>query len=357
MKTADGSIERSDGKIIFFSFDRFMSDIVRGNCCFICGVNPNIAAFNDEHVLPDWLLRKYGLHDKTVTLPNGRKLRYGGFTIPCCTRCNALMGEQFEEPISAMLAKGASALNQELKENGPWRLFCWMCLIFVKTHLKDTALNFHLDLRKGEQTIGEVHDWGQLHHIHCMARSFYTGCELDSETMGSLLVIPAKVRPHFESFDYVDLSFAKTMLLRVDETAIIAVLDDSQAALSIFFDELDKIRGPLSPLQAREVAAHFASINIHLAERTEFRSEFEVSSEECRIVARRPKQLLLSKWDSEVLGEIMHRICEEMLVGFSDKQETLQQIKTGTRTFLVDSNGDFVANSMELGESGSQRVP
>ena len=49
MKTADGSIVDSEGKVVFFSFDRFMSDIVRGNCCFICGVSPEAAAFNDEH--------------------------------------------------------------------------------------------------------------------------------------------------------------------------------------------------------------------------------------------------------------------------------------------------------------------
>ena len=89
MKTADGSIKDSDGKVIFFSFDRFMSDIVQGNCCFVCGVGPAEAAFNDEHVLPDWLLRKYRLHDKSVTLPNGTQFRYGGFTVPCCARCNA----------------------------------------------------------------------------------------------------------------------------------------------------------------------------------------------------------------------------------------------------------------------------
>jgi len=263
------------------------------------------------------------------------------------------MGEQFENPISAMFARGPRAVSQELRDNGPWRLFCWMCLIFVKTHLKDKTLNFHLDPRKGEEKIGELHDWGELHHIHCMARSFYTGCELDSETMGSLLVIPAKVRSHFESFDYVDLSFAKTMLLRIDETALIVVLDDSQAALSIYHDELDKIGGPLSPLQARELAAHFASINIHLAERTVFSSEFDVSSEECRIAARRPNQLLLSEWNSEILGKIMHRVCEEMLVVFPNKGEILEQIKTGHSTFLVGPNGDFVSNSMELDEPGA----
>ncbi len=354
MKTADGSIVSSDGKVIFFSFDRFMSDIVQGNCCFICGVNPESATFNDEHVLPDWLLRKYQLHDKTITLPNGTTFRYGGFTVPCCVQCNALMGEQFENPISALFAKGAAAVNQELKESGPWRLFCWMCLIFVKTHLKDKALNFHLDTRKGNEKIGELHDWGQLHHIHCMARSFYTGCKLSPETMGSLLVLPAKVRPHYESFDYVDLSFAKTMLLRIDDIAIIAVLDDSQGALSFFHDKLDMIGGALSPLQAREIAAHFASINIHLAERTVFSTEFDVLSGECGIVARRPSQLMLSDWDSEILGQIMSRVCEELLVVFPNKSELLENIRTGRHTFLVDDNGDFVGNSMELDKSNSQ---
>ncbi|MBZ5570503.1 MAG: hypothetical protein LAO09_01320 [Acidobacteriia bacterium] len=355
MKTADGSIKDSDGKIIFFSFDRFMSDIVRGNCCFICGVGPKDATFNDEHVLPDWLLRKYRLHDKSVTLPNGTQFRYGGFTVPCCARCNALMGEQFENPIRELFAKGSDEVNRELKENGPWRLFCWMCLIFVKTHLKDQSLNLHLDRRKGNEKIGELHDWGQLHHIHCMARSFYTGCELNAETMGSLLVVPAKVRSHYESFDYVDLSFARTMLLRIDEIAVIAVLDDSQGALNIFSEKLNMIGGPLSPLQAREIAAHFASINLQLAERTVFASEFDILTDKCTIVARRPHQLMLSDWNSEILGGIMHRICDEMLVVFPNKDEISEQIKTGRRTFLVDDNGNFVTNSMELEENGSHQ--
>jgi hypothetical protein len=81
VKTTDGSIENSDGKVIFFSFDRFMSDIVLGNRCFVCGISPKVAAFNDEHVLPDWLLRKYRLHQKTITLPNRSTFRYGGFTV------------------------------------------------------------------------------------------------------------------------------------------------------------------------------------------------------------------------------------------------------------------------------------
>jgi hypothetical protein len=108
-------------------------------------------------------------------------------------------------------------------------------------------------------------------------------------------------------------------------------------------------------LQARKIAAHFASINIHLAERTVFSSEFDVLSEECKIVARRPHQLTLSDWNSEILGRIMHRICDEMLVVFPNRDEISEQVKTGHRTFLVDDNGNFVANSVELEENGPQQ--
>ena len=87
-KTLDGSIEDHTGKVIFFSTDRFVNDICLGRCCFICGAQPGSKIFNDEHVFPDWLLRKFSLFDRTITLPNGRTLRYDRNKIPCCQDAN-----------------------------------------------------------------------------------------------------------------------------------------------------------------------------------------------------------------------------------------------------------------------------
>jgi len=258
------------------------------------------------------------------------------------------MGDKFEKPISEIFAKGPTAVKQELKDNGPWRLFCWMSLIFVKTHLKDKYLDFHRDRRRGEMKIGELHNWEELHHIHCVARAFHTGCGLTPEVFGSLLVLPAKVRPHFESFDYCDLSVAQTMLLRIDDTAIIAVFNDSQAALSVYYEELDKIGGPLSPLQVREIAVQLAGINIHLAERPRFSSDINLLSEEYRILGHRPEELRLGDWQHEIHGKIMHHICKDMVVGTPDWEQVLENIKTGRYTFLVDSDGKFVHDHMEL---------
>ena len=40
-KTADGSFVDANGQVIFFSTQRFVKDICLGDCCFICGANPN----------------------------------------------------------------------------------------------------------------------------------------------------------------------------------------------------------------------------------------------------------------------------------------------------------------------------
>jgi hypothetical protein len=345
--TPDNSVLDDKGRIIFFSLPRFIADISQGSDCFVCGVKPDTVPFNDEHILPDWILRRYSLHDKRIYLPNGTYIRYGEYKIPCCEECNRRMGDEFEKPISECFSRGSEAVSQELKDNGPWRLFSWMSLIFLKTHLKDKYLALDRDRRKAEMRIGELHDWTDLHHLHCVARSFYSGCDLAREVMGSLLVLPAKVRGHFESFDYCDISAGQTLLLRVDDTAIITVFDDSQAALSVYYDELDKIGGPLSPLQVREIAIRLASINIHLAERPRFSSEFDLRSGEYKILCHRPSEVRLADWQDERQGLSMHQLCKDMVSG-PDRAQILENLKTGRYTFLVNEEGKFQHDHMEL---------
>src|SRR4051812_24674970 len=98
-RTADGSIVDEDGRVIYFSTQRFEQDICLGGCCFICGAQPGSKPFNNEHILPDWLLGEYGLYDRTITLPNAQRMRYGSYTVPCCEDCNTLMGREIEQPV------------------------------------------------------------------------------------------------------------------------------------------------------------------------------------------------------------------------------------------------------------------
>jgi|GEM_PF-4357372 len=124
--TKDGSIIGPDGKILFFSLERFKREIVEGDCCFICGCSSDKHAFNDEHVIPDWLLREFDLQNKEISLPNRAGLKYSKYKVPCCAGCNSLLGQVLEVPVSKLLKGGYEAIYQHVKRDGPWLLYLWL---------------------------------------------------------------------------------------------------------------------------------------------------------------------------------------------------------------------------------------
>jgi len=75
-------IEKS-GKVLYFSIRSFIDKIAGGNVCFICGADPDTVVFNDEHVIPDWILSRHNLHARLITLPNEADLKYGQYVVPC----------------------------------------------------------------------------------------------------------------------------------------------------------------------------------------------------------------------------------------------------------------------------------
>jgi len=323
------------------------SDIGEGDCCFVCGATPSSTVFNDEHVLPDWILRRYNLHSLRITLPNRQQLTYGGYKVPCCQACNALMSDEFEVPMSAIVAQGYRALVDHLRQDGPLKLFQWLNLIFLKTHLKDKLLRFHLDRRQGQENIAELYSWEELHHIHCISRAFCSGAKIDFSSLGSLFVFPAKTGTVAGDFDYRDCYPAKTLLLRMGEIGIVTVLNDACAAHNILQNIFRKITGPLSPLQARELMARAASINLRLEEGPVFASDFDENY--CRqiLLARTPRKVIL-KDESELnaLGRILYWCFEDILPMMPDEERPMvaDHLRAGQYSLLLDREGVFIKN-------------
>ena len=138
----DGSVINESGKIIFFSLQRFIDDISYGNCCFICGAKPSEKPFNNEHVISDWILRKFNLGNHFISLPNKRNVNYSKLKIPCCEECNSFLGSTIEKPISNILNKDYQAFKKYTEENGVWLIFVWLNLIFLKMHLFLLCINY-----------------------------------------------------------------------------------------------------------------------------------------------------------------------------------------------------------------------
>jgi hypothetical protein len=181
-----------------------------------------------------------------------------------------------------------------------------------------------------------------------VVRCFYTGCFVEVEAIGSFLGIPVKAQASQDRFDFFDLYLAQTMLLRLDDTAMLTVFNDSGGAMNYFWQKLEKITGPVSELQLREIMVELAYLNLHLKERPTFHTEFDLVNEKCRIIGKRPN-LDLVDMDRQVRGKMLHRAVSHALphirVPGRTEEEILEAIKAGNFTFLFNDDGEFIKES------------
>ena len=355
-KTADGSIIDGGGRVIYFSAERFERDICLGKCCFICGIPPNEAEFNNEHVLPKWLLRRFSLFSSQVTLPNEMAFRYDRYTTQCCVECNTMMGELIEKPMGEVVSGGAKAIYEFIEKGELLKLVVWMGLIFLKLHLKDRDFRLHLDSRKGEETISGFHSWDELHHIHCIVRCFYNDCQIEKEAIGSFLCMPVRREASPDRFDFADFSQAQTMMLRLDDVGLLAVFNDSCGAKIFFQQRLKRITGAVSELQLREIMVELAFLNLHLKLRPEFYSEFDMENERYRILAKCPKQAELVELDYTIRGEMLNRAFGYALpnlrkAGHTEEQ-ILEMVRSGMLSYLFNDKGEFIEKTLITTDHG-----
>jgi hypothetical protein len=332
----------NDGKIIFFPKEQFEKEIIEEKHCFICGASPLNKEFNDEHVIPDWILRKYNLHNRQITLPNLAYINYSQYKVPCCKECNSLLSQEFELPISKIIDKGYNYFSQYLKNEGPWLIFRWLSLIFFKTHLKDLSYRYFQDRRQPNSKISDFYFWESMHHIHCIARSFYTGAVLDSKVLGSLLILPVRNDTYNEPFDYGDNFDAKSIMLKLGEIGIVAILNDSCGSLSLFMEELNKITAPVASIQLREMLSRLSYINLNLKERPVFFSSF--NKNKYSIEVDLPDFVEFYENGNYKYGDILYSCCKDILniLISDDKDIIIQKIKEGRYSFLFDNNGNFI---------------
>lgn len=350
----DGSSYKDDGTIIHFSIPRFLSDIINGDCCFICGRTRTDTLFNDEHIIPDWILRRFSLHDQTITLPNNRPIKYSQYKVPCCQSCNTLMSEIFETPISNAINLGYEEFASYLSnEDFLIKVFVWLSLIFFKAHFKDKALRLYPDLRMPDVRLADQYNWKALHHIHCVARSFLAGASIDIDVRGSFFLLPGKCSSKIEAFDYGDIYYGQSILLKLGECALLAVLDDSGAVSRFRVGKennfsgrptLDMINKPLSNLQLREILAEIAYINMRINDRSAFHTLIDPDTEQVILTATTPEGYHLLSGNPETFGYLMYSTCHNVIDALSEpeRSEVKKQILTGNYSLLWGPSGEQI---------------
>ena len=317
-----------------------------GEACFVCGAWPHEKSFNDEHIIPKWVLRRFGLFDREITLSTGERRRYSHYRTPCCKECNSRLGKTIEEPVSQLLDGDYASVSARLDEQGRTLLFTWLSLLFLKIHLKDRKVRVNKDYRHGDDMIGDAYDWTALHHVHAVARTPYTGATLLPGVIGSLQVFEIEGSLTADTYDYVDFTTDQTLIVRLGPIGIVATLNDATAAESAWKHRLDLIDGPIVELQLREIGAMFAVANRDLIYRPQF-STLVLHGKWPLIEAQRPR-LALPEMDPEAFGAALLFAVRNFVSsraievdGTRDPQKVAAAIATGHVRFLTNAEGDF----------------
>ena len=335
---------------------RFIDQIVIGDACFICGASRSDKSFNDEHIIPRWILRRFDLFDKQITLPSGERRHYRSYVVSCCVDCNSLLGRTVETPVSELLDGDYRSVIRRLDGLHLRLLFTWLSLLFFKIHLKDRSVRLHKDPRLGPEVIGDFYDWRDMHHLHAIARTPYTRASLLPDVIGSLRVYELIEGLTHDNWDYLDFSYDQTVVLRIGNVGIVATLNDSTAGESVWSDRLALIDGPISEIQLREVGAMFALANRDLVARPIF-STILYDKSLAMIACERPP-LRIKDFDPKAFGEVLlfavRKYVEAGAIivdGTRDPKKVAAAIASGSVRFLT-KNGEFIRSCISK-ENGS----
>ncbi len=336
---AEASFLGANGEVRHFSQRALVALAHDVGRCFVCGISRRERRFNDEHIVPDWVLKRCNLHAGKITYPNGRTCLYSRYKLRCCHVCNTMLGLHVELFVSQLFGEFAWPAGQAYCQVSSGKLYQWLCLLFMKMLLKDRDVLDNPDTRVPSLSLAHGYDWVELHHLHAVARATQSGAWIQHEVVGSILMF--KMRDGAQAFDFGEFIDASTLYICIGSVGVVAVLNDSGYVAGMLSDFLQKIRGPLSRLQLREVAARAAYGNVLIVNRPTYSSRL-IEQARLEIVARKPDDWKLHEVDWKELGRYMAYACKPLLSPAALKARAEPDAPGwGEITFLCHADGSF----------------
>ncbi|WP_242154947.1 hypothetical protein, partial [Sphingomonas sp. BAUL-RG-20F-R05-02] len=223
-----------------------------------------------------------------------------------------------------------------------------LVLIFLKYHFKDRLLRWHLDRRKGDEKIAARYSGELFHHLHAVARAHHTGALLDDGVVGTLIVMSREEGSILNEgrFDAATVTDGWTIYLQIEEVHVFAVLNDAGASASALSQILDAIDGPLSSLQARELAAELAAANQHLENPPRFRTDVAAGPTETVMIRalREESGPRFADRDADLIGEIKTQLLGRYFghIEAMTAEQVEREVRKDHYTFLLDAEGQFL---------------
>ncbi|MEU6482347.1 hypothetical protein ABZ858_36905 [Streptomyces sp. NPDC047017] len=221
--------------------------------CFLCGAGL-ARRRTDEHVFPQWLLRRCDLWNEKITLLNGTLMPYKQMKIPCCSTCNNEHLSRIEQAVGDAFAEGPEAVAAL----DATTLFLWMGKIYYGLMFRELSLLADRRAPQGGSIVSpEFLTTFRMHHLLLQAARGAVRWQKDQHPASVFVFQAQEPTDPRHRFDYVDIINFPFFAIRVGATAVVAVLQDwgalAQAVTLPAFEAARQL--VLHPQQFREVAA------------------------------------------------------------------------------------------------------
>ena len=217
--------------------------------CFLCGDSKS--AVTKEHVFPKWLLKKFNLWDKKLTLLNKTKLPYRLLTVPCCSSCNNGQLSSLENQIKTNIESGYQAAL--LLDTDIW--FLWLTKLYYGILRKELYLKYDRSNPNSPSIIAPS-DLQALNSLHLFLQQVLDKHYFVDHRPYSLFLTNLHVEPAHEFF-CLDTFFPSSILLRLGGVGVFCIFEDMGNTQHEYGWYLKKVAGrKLHRIQFHELYAY-----------------------------------------------------------------------------------------------------
>lgn len=342
---ADGSIIFEDGTVFHWSPSRLNRLVSTDNTCFLCGRDRSTTDFDEEHVLPQWILRDFNLKNEKVALPNNQLVPYYKYKIPCCERCNKWFGRNLETPMKNIVARASDNPKERILGANTELVYSWLANLQFKLSLKD----FHWlwsknpSLHEGSIALAAGTDVNNLITAHMFLRTFPFDIRVNPNAIGNLTKLTAA--PSEIKFNFKNSTDDQNIFIKFGRIALFATFGDcnhSSSEMDPYFN-----KGEYSDLQLIEIFCRQSTFQHCLLSRPNF-SLHPLYHEVRHLLldVEIEDDIRILEFDCEYFGHIFrHQLGPTKFLYWKGGKRPIDEIENeilaGKFTFLRDRNGQI----------------
>jgi hypothetical protein len=174
--------------------------------CMFCGEETN----SEEHVIPQWLQRRFSLRNQTVTIPNGTSLKYKHVKVPASSTHNNKFGE-----IENRISRGIFNLSE---------IYLWALKIHIGFIFRDGSLRQDIKNPSGPFILN-VGDFGtEIGLFRLLCKIWLNGGSTDPSPFGSVYVFDS-LSPK-DTFDFFHCYVTGTFGIQIGKKYVVVFLWD-----------------------------------------------------------------------------------------------------------------------------------